>query len=918
LQVYFSKMKKTSKQILQRHLAGALACLISFLQISPCLIITGCYKNHDTKKTETPTTVIPRTAPTAQVKATNQNGQSEIEEEQASATSSLSSDNPLLESFDDDQGENSNTNAQNLEIADTSTSSERGADETVIPRTAPTAQVNATNQNEPSGIEKEQASATSSLSSANLLLESFDDDQEENSNTNAQKLEIADTSTSSERDADETVIPRTVPTAQVNATNQNEQSGIEADTPASSKVGVGRCVSYLGLGVGVSYLGNIVRLLNKAEKREAKEEAKERVKEEAKKRSCEEAIEAVRNAPQKSLRHVYRQGALTYCPDRGGSDEAFGKFLDIDDLSKQGFRNYYVFEDPHDYLAESNTCLEKQKWRIESKVWEELTKEPSPNSTKLQEVSKYQGDLQSNKTDLIHKTWEDNNFWNCFQSTENELKQIEAGGNETLSEFYEITNPFKKNVSKYRDEKRGYAPNLTDYNGALNDNAGGLWSLPSIKNFPLRMVTGLGVVWIVYRKYGKIKTLITALTAAADTITAVGPEGIRDNSEASVGQREGIHERTANETTAESTTNGGDQIVGGDNTSLELVPQSASFCNASEAPVRSTTISPSDALANADMCAVTETVSLQESGVTSETGDVTRPASFSEEEGHQTMDEDDASYNVVHQSAFSGNADEAPVRSTTVAPSEPLTSADMRTVIDTFHFKESRDIFETGCVERSVFFYKEEDDENSTKRTYIALAHNKKPNHSKAQRSGEQSIQIVLRQIKDHLSDRSNQGTTNIFIPLQGIINKHWTLLAITLKPSGTPDSNKLSVTATHYDPKGRLSASYVKNAVTSYAPERIKNAVERYFHTKTVNYEYLGTQGLLDHHNCGRYVLLKLGELLKLDTAPKTIEDINKILSPEVEVAVNNDSVSQVSVLSSEESEEIDQSATCQDDDRS
>ena len=309
------------------------------------------------------------------------------------------------------------------------------------------------------------------------------------------------------------------------------------------------------------------------------------------------------------------------------------------------------------------------------------------------------------------------------------------------------------------------------------------------------------------------------------------------------------------------------------------MPYSDFSDNANEEPVRNTTIDPSKALASERMRAVIETSGFEESGETLETGDVTRPAFVSEEEEDQTVGEDDASFNVVHHSDSSDNAYEEPGRSTTIAPSEALKSEDMRAVIETFGFKESGETFQTGGVERSVFFYKEEEDCNLTKRTYIALAHDEEPDASNVQLSGERSIQTVLQTITTHLQHRDNEGTTNILIPLQQISKGHWTLLAITSKPSGKPESNKLSVTATHYDSKGQFSLSHIIDIMTPQGLERIKNAVKEYFSTKTVKCKYVGTQGLLDHHNCGRYVLIKLRGLLDPGATKLSIDDINRSL---------------------------------------
>ena len=199
----------------------------------------------------------------------------------------------------------------------------------------------------------------------------------------------------------------------------------------------------------------------------------------------------------------------------------------------------------------------------------------------------------------------------------------------------------------------------------------------------------------------------------------------------------------------------------------------------------------------------------------------------------------------------------------------------MRAVIETFGFKESGETFQTGGVERSVFFYKEEEDCNLTKRTYIALAHDEEPDASNVQFSGERSIQTVLQTITTHLQHRDNEGTTNILIPLQQIRKGHWTLLAINTQASGTGPT-----TATHYDSKGRFSASRAKDMLASKAQRRITKWVQGAFSTKNkVKFEYCGEQGMLDFHNCGRYVLIKLWGLLDPGATKLSIDDINKSL---------------------------------------
>ncbi len=204
-----------------------------------------------------------------------------------------------------------------------------------------------------------------------------------------------------------------------------------------------------------------------------------------------------------------------------------------------------------------------------------------------------------------------------------------------------------------------------------------------------------------------------------------------------------------------------------------------------------------------------------------------------------------------------------------------LGSADMRKFIQKRmpDFEAATNTFEVGGANKPVFFYKKRN-RSPTQRTYIALAHNKEPNDSKACKGGEQSISKVLEEVKSHLeSEKDSNEETKLFIPLQQIDREHWTLLEIILGPGTTSENGARTVTATHYDSKSRWSQ---RKSEYSYLEECLKN----HFPEVKVKYEYLSTQSLWDCHNCGRYTLINLDSLINPSGRKLSLEDINQILA--------------------------------------
>lgn len=199
-------------------------------------------------------------------------------------------------------------------------------------------------------------------------------------------------------------------------------------------------------------------------------------------------------------------------------------------------------------------------------------------------------------------------------------------------------------------------------------------------------------------------------------------------------------------------------------------------------------------------------------------------------------------------------------------------------------FKESEDAFSSGGVMKHTFFFREDD--VSGDRTYIALANDypEDDQNTKYVKSGEQSISRVLNEIKNDLDRAQNNSVnTQILIPLQQIDKEHWILLEIVLKPGNGPESNTGgTTTAQCYDPKTWISGS---NLVDWWInPQRmnyVNDCVKEQFSVDTV-WMRQGVQAIGDNHNCGRYTLIEMGSLLRLENAPQSLKEINEILAPE------------------------------------
>jgi hypothetical protein len=203
-------------------------------------------------------------------------------------------------------------------------------------------------------------------------------------------------------------------------------------------------------------------------------------------------------------------------------------------------------------------------------------------------------------------------------------------------------------------------------------------------------------------------------------------------------------------------------------------------------------------------------------------------------------------------------------------------------------FKSVEKTFQRGGLTKSVFWSQES---TSGTMTYVALANDQEESQSNAyKQSGEQSLLIVLKEIKSHIA-MTKKYSFRILIPLQQIDKEHWTLLAIISDPNNKSKNNASTITATHYDSKAMLSASGAKDNIHSlscFFSQKISNSGISYVQTcvkkcfeAEMKKEYTGKQILSDSINCGRYTLLKLGELLNLANAPRSKDEINAIFSP-------------------------------------
>ena len=204
-------------------------------------------------------------------------------------------------------------------------------------------------------------------------------------------------------------------------------------------------------------------------------------------------------------------------------------------------------------------------------------------------------------------------------------------------------------------------------------------------------------------------------------------------------------------------------------------------------------------------------------------------------------------------------------------------------MVDLKGFEASKDTFLSGGVRKATFFFWQ--DSNSGDNTYIALANDydyqEIAQGIKYLQSGEQSVAIVLSKIKEHLETicRGTGGSTQILIPLQQLDKEHWTLLEIVLGPSNK-SGGRTNTIAKCYDSKGWASNSnFVDFWVNARRIVYVKSCVNEQF---GVDIEWIreGKQGVIDGHNCGRYTLIKMGQLLRVKNAPDSIDGINRVLA--------------------------------------
>jgi len=241
---------------------------------------------------------------------------------------------------------------------------------------------------------------------------------------------------------------------------------------------------------------------------------------------------------------------------------------------------------------------------------------------------------------------------------------------------------------------------------------------------------------------------------------------------------------------------------------------------------------------------------------------------------HSQEQEDDDWETTTHNSSDPENEQEENVSSgrpaiIRVTAGEKLKATEMRSFIETTldqAIRKSDDTFEMGGVSRPRFYYIKDD--RKKRITYIALANDSKANNQdiKYMQSGEQSLSIILNDIKTHVSENKYLGY-RILIPLQQISRKHWTLL----------DADLSTGAITHYDSKGKIG-NELANLWHSDGITFVKETLRESFPELVYKAKNTGKQSLLDDHNCGRYTLLKLLELLNPSTGIKSLKDINKI----------------------------------------
>ena len=225
-------------------------------------------------------------------------------------------------------------------------------------------------------------------------------------------------------------------------------------------------------------------------------------------------------------------------------------------------------------------------------------------------------------------------------------------------------------------------------------------------------------------------------------------------------------------------------------------------------------------------------------------------------------------------------------------------------------FKASNEIFQYGMEgqTRNMFFHKK--DTGTGENTYITLANDtdNKDGENRQNLNGTENLDQILDSIaKEHMKVT---GPKKILIGLQQTQKKHWTLLEIYLKPNEKSQDKACTVTATHYDSKGTVGgtcADIVFKCIGRSRTNYVEQCVKKYFpDTEHVNYQYSGDQSTWDHHNCGRYMLAKMTNLIyPEEEKARTISDINKIINRDIPAPESTDAAPERKKTARQQAEE-------------
>jgi myosin heavy subunit len=217
--------------------------------------------------------------------------------------------------------------------------------------------------------------------------------------------------------------------------------------------------------------------------------------------------------------------------------------------------------------------------------------------------------------------------------------------------------------------------------------------------------------------------------------------------------------------------------------------------------------------------------------------------------------------------------------------SDPLTSSHMRQFIEKYHFtaefeKSEKKFKVGGSTPKCTFYYKQDDELKHC--IYIACANDSaEENYTTSYiTSGEQSIDIVLKAVQEHYKEMENYHK-RIFILLQQLSREHWTILNINV------NLDRHNTSAIHYDSRGKFVSTCANtfNAFSNLLRDKekqsgnscIETTLQNCFSKDVYQSEATGTQKFWDNHNCGRYALLKLINLLEPDPSIKSIDEINQ-----------------------------------------